>query len=56
MKSRIKYVVPDPPEAGYQSLANAWIATIFSDLRLALRSKGPAAEALRQQVHRFSLL
>lgn len=48
MKSRIKYVVPDPPEAGYQSLANAWIATIFSDLRLALRSKGPAAEALRQ--------
>ena len=48
MKNRIKYMVPDPPEPGYQSLANAWLATTFSDLRLALRSKGPAAEVLRQ--------
>ena len=49
MRKRYSYSIPDPPEAGYQSLANVWIALTFWDLRLALRAKGPAAKARQQE-------
>lgn len=45
-------MVPDPPEPGYKSLANAWLAIIFLELLLAkVQQRKNKAE-----LHRFSLL
>ncbi len=49
MRNIHSYKIPDPPEAGFQSLANSLIALAFSDLRLALRAEGPAAERRKRE-------
>lgn len=47
------YSVPNPPEAGYQSLANVLIALAVSDLRLALQANGNAAKVRAQESVQF---
>ena len=47
------YHVPNPPEPGYQSLANVLIALAVSDLRLALWAKGSAARARTRELAQF---
>ena len=50
MRQKNKQSVPDPPEPGYQSLANEILILAVSDLRLALRTKGRAADARAQEL------
>ena len=47
------YNIPNPPEAGYRSLANVLIALAVSDLRLALRAKGNAAKVRTRESVQF---
>ena len=47
------YSVPNPPEAGYQPLANVLIALAVSDLRLALQANGNAAKVRAQESVQF---
>ena len=48
-----RHRIPDPPEAGYLSLANEIIAVAFSDLRLALWADGPAARERQRECIEF---
>lgn len=50
MRQKNKHSVPDPPEPGYQSLANEILILAVSDLRLALRTKGRAADTRAQEL------
>ena len=47
--------LPDPHDAGYESLANAIILCAVSDLRLALSAEGQAAREMKQECIEFLL-
>lgn len=47
--------LPDPPDAGYESLANAILLSAISDLRLALSAEGQAAQEMKQECIEFLL-
>lgn len=47
--------LPDPHDAGYESLANAIILCAVSDLRLALSAEGQAAREMKQDCLDFLL-
>lgn len=49
------YSIPDPPDAGYESLANAILLSAVSDLRLALSAEGQAAREMKQECIEFLL-
>ena len=49
------YKIPDPPDAGYESLANALLLYTVSDLRLARSADGQAAREMKQECLNFLL-
>ena len=53
MRQKNKHSVPDPPEPGYQSLANEILILAVSDLRLALQANGNAAKVRAQESVQF---